>query len=417
MFKIEDLRSYQFVWKNNGMHPTEFDEATGVPARVPVKDAIATPNAGMWLPKVIQNIVKEAAEPLLVGTSLLTRIEHQFGTTVTFPAVGALVAADLAEGQSYPEQQLSWGGATVTATIGKSGVAVKITEEMEMYSQYDIINMHLRAAGRALARHKEEKIFNHIRGMGVTVFDNLVPASALQGVTHGRDLVGAANGSIIMDDLHDMYAQIMTQGFVPNTLLMHPLCWSMFVKDPVLRMLALNGAGGGTFFANITGSPAGQAPWANSSQGGLGVSPGQSIVPGGNAGSATASPLTDYPQTITSAPQLPGYFPFPFRVIVSPFVNYDPETKLTDIMMFDSNELGALIVGEDVSMDEWRDHSVDIRKIKLKERYAVGIFNEGQGIAVARNVKVVPNEIVLPAQANIDVSGSIAAIPATTAIS
>jgi hypothetical protein len=415
-FKIEDLRSYQFVWKNNGMHPSEIDDKTGYPARVEVKDAIAVPNAGLWLPKVIQNIVKEAAEPLLVGTSLLQRVEYHYGTTITFPAVGALVAADIAEGQAYPEQMLSMGGATVTASIAKSGVAVKITEEMERYSQFDIINMHLRAAGRALARHKEQKIFNYIRSMGVPVFDNLKPTSSVFGVTHGRGLDAAANGSIVMDDLFDAYSQVMMQGFVPNTLLMHPLCWAMFVKDPVLRTLALNGAGG-TFFANVTGSPAGQAPWGNSSQGKMGVSPGQDIVPGENAGSQTASPLTDYPQTLTSAPQLPSYFPFPFRIIVSPFVNFDPATKLTDIMMFDSNELGALIVDEDVTTDEWRDQSVDIRKIKLRERYGVGIFNEGQAIAVMRNVKVVPNEIVLPAQATQDVSGTISAIPATTPIS
>ena len=60
-FKIEDLNSYQFVWKNNGMHPVEMDDSTGSNVRLKVEDAIAGPNAGMWLPKGIQNIVKEAA--------------------------------------------------------------------------------------------------------------------------------------------------------------------------------------------------------------------------------------------------------------------------------------------------------------------------------------------------------------------
>ena len=154
-FKDSELPRYEFLWKHNG-----YDPATD--SMLSVDDAISTPNAGMWLPKVVENIVKEAAEPLLVGTSLLQRINYRAGQLITFPAVGALHAADIAEGQEYPERQLQMGGATVTATVGKSGVAVKVTEEMIRYSQFDVIGMHLRAAGRALARHKEVKIFNYI---------------------------------------------------------------------------------------------------------------------------------------------------------------------------------------------------------------------------------------------------------------
>lgn len=410
MFEFKDEKSYAYTWLNNGQLPTGEPEEV-----ISVEDAIAVPNTAVWLPKVIQNIVKEAVEPMLIGTSLLQRIEYHFGQTITFPAVGALDAADIAEGMAYPERQLAIGGATVTAQIGKSGLAVKVTEEMIRYSQFDVINMHLRAAGRALARHKEKKVFNYIRSMGVVCFDNLNPTSSVFGVTTGRDLDGSANGSVLVDNLFDAYSQILLQGFTPNTLLMHPLSWAMFVKDPVMRLMMLNGAGG-TFFATHSGSPSGRAPWDNSGQGGLGVSGGQNINQGGNAGGADPTPLEGYPQTLNSAPNLPNYFPFPFRIIVSPFVNFNPATKLTDIMLFDSNELGALIVDEDVQTDEWTDPSVDIRKIKLRERYGIGIFNEGMAIGVMRNVKVVPNQVVLPAQATQSVSGTISDIPATVAV-
>jgi hypothetical protein len=111
-----------------------------------------------------------------------------------------------------------------------------------------------------------------------------------------------------MDDIFDVFGQIITQGWMPDTILMHPLTWVMWVKDPVLRAFALS-AGGGTYFASWKGNPAGRAPWDNSSQGGLGYSPGQNIVPGGSVGGDPASELTEYPQTITSAPVLPSYFP------------------------------------------------------------------------------------------------------------
>lgn len=411
MFKFEDERQYAYPWRNNGQLPT------GEPGEViTVEDAIAVPNASMWLPKVIENIVKEAVEPTLVGPALLQRVEYHFGQTISFPAVGALEAADIPEEGSYPERQLSMGGATVTAHIGKSGLAVKITEEMIRYSQYDVIQMHLRAAGRALARHKEKKIFNYINSMGAVCFDNLNPTNSFYGVTTGRALDGTANGSAVLDDIFDTYSQILLQGFIPDTLLLHPLTWSMFVKDPVMRLMMLNGAGN-TFFATHRGNVASRAPWDASGQGGMGVSGGQNITQGGAANGGTATAIEGYSQTMSSAPNLPGYFPYPFRIIVSPFVRFDTASKLTDIMLFDSSELGALIVDEEVTTDEWTDPSVDIRKIKLRERYGIGIFNEGMGIGVMKNVKVTPNQIVLPAQATQDVSGSIASISATTALS
>jgi len=407
----DELRNFEYVWRNNGS--AEAGE------KLKLTDALSTPNAPMLLPKVISNIVKEAQEPLLVGTSLLQRINFSFGQTITFPAMGALEAGDIAEGQEYPEKALSMGGGTTTANIGKSGIAVKVTDEMIRYSQFDVIGMHLRAAGRALARHKEQKIFNHIRSLGTVAFDNADPTNSAFGVTHGRSLGGGANGSVIMDDIFDAYAQVLAQGFFPNTLLMHPLTWTMFIKDPTLRAFVLEN-GGGTFFATWNGNPGTRAPWDNSSQGGLGFSGGQAInqgnTAGGNPSGQPLSALSEYSQVQTGAPILPSYFNVPFRIIVSPFVRYDAATRLTDIIMFDSSELGVLVVDEDVTTEEFDDPSVDIRKIKIRERYGIGILNEGLAIAVLKNVRVVPNEIVLPAQANIDVTGTIADIPDNTPV-
>jgi hypothetical protein len=345
-FKIEDIKKYEWMWRHNGQLPDG--------ERMSLRDAISTMNAPMLLPKVIQNIVKEAAEPLLVGASLLNRINYHYGQTITIGATGALTAADIAEGMEYPEVSPSWATGAVTASIGKSGLAVKITEEMIKYSQYDIIGMMLRMAGRALARHKEQKIFNMISALGVDIFNNVTPATSLLGVTHGRGLNGNANGSVVMDDVFDAYAHILHQGFIPNTVLMHPLAWVIWIKDPVLRSFAL-ASGGGTFFATHRGNPAGQAPWANSSQGGQGAGVGQNIVPGENAASLDASDILEYPQTIDSRPEIPSYFPYPLTILVSPFVPFDPRRRLTDIYIFDRNELGLLIVDEDISTDEFKD--------------------------------------------------------------
>lgn len=405
--ELEDLKGYEWMWKNKGL---PFGE-TNKDSAITLTDALSTPNAATLLPKVISNVVKEAAEPLLIGTSLLQRVNYSYGQTISFPAVGGMIAADIAEGQEYPIRGLAQGGATVTATVGKSGLAVQVTEEMIRYSQFDVISMHLREAGRALARHKEVKIFDYISSMGSTLFDNLTPSDSVFGTTTGRDMAGAGNGSITMDDIFDAYGQVLTSGFTPNTLLMHPLTWVMFIKDPTLRAFAL-ASGGGTFFATWNGNNTGKANWTDP----LGVTPGQNIMPGGNVAGEAASALTAYPQTINSSPVLPSYFNVPFRIIVSPFVKYDPKNKLTDIMMFDSNELGVLVVDEDISTEEFNDPSVDIKKIKLRERYGIAILNEGMAIGVMRNVRVVPNEIVLPAQATIGATGVVDPLDRTTAI-
>jgi hypothetical protein len=393
--EIKDFNTYNFVWKNNG-HLVDVED------QIQINDALAVSDAPMWMPKVISNIVREAVEPLLVGTSLLQRINYSYGQTIVFGSIGAMVAADIAEGQEYPERKLNIGGGTVTCTVGKSGLAVKITDEMIRYSQYDIIGMHLRAAGRALARHKEQKIFNMISSLGVVTHNNVDPTNSVFGNTKGRALDGSGNGSMILDDLFDAFGQVITQGYQPNTLLMHPLTWVMFVKDSHLRSLALAN-GQNTWFGSWQGNPVGRAPW-DAAPNGLGVAPGQNIDPASAA-------LTAYPQTINAQPTFPNLgFPFPFRIIVSPFVNFDPVRKLTDIMIFDSNELGALVVDEDIVTEDFKDPRVDITKIKIRERYGLAILNEGQAIGVMKNVSIKPNAITLPARATVDVAGSIATI-------
>lgn len=409
-YQIQDWREFKWIWENNGVLPGA--DSNKEEERFKISDAISTTNAPLLFPKVVNQIIREAAEPVLVGTNLLTRIQYKYGQNITFPAVGAMTAADVAETQEYPEQQLSMGGGMITANIGKVGLAVKFSEEMIARSQFDIMGMHLRAAGRALARHKEEKIFKYIRGMGVTVFDNLNPTSSLFGVTHGRNLRGQPNGSLVVDDIFDCWGQIVTQGYMPNTLLMHPLTWVMWVKDPVLRAFALQN-GGGVFFASWTGNPAGKAPWGQ----GQNITPGQ--TPDGNSvpHSSTASNLLSYPQNINSAPVLPGYANIPLAIIVSPFVRFDARRRLTDVYLFDRNELGILWVEEDPNTGEWTDPARDLIKVKVREKYAISIAAEGQQTAVMRNVFVRPNEIVLPAQAHVEVSSALTTIDPATAIS
>ena len=77
---------------------------------------------------------------------------------------------------------------------------------------------------------------------------------------------------------------------------------------------------------------------------------------------------------------------------------FNTSTKTTDIMMFNSRNLGALIVDEKPQVKSWDEPQYGIQNMAIEESYGFGVLNEGQAIAVARNVKVRQNEMSTPAR-------------------
>jgi hypothetical protein len=67
---------------------------------------------------------------------------------------------------------------------------------------------------------------------------------------------------------------------------------------------------------------------------------------------------------------------------------YNASTLRTDIVLCDSNELGLLVVDEELTTDEWNDPARDIRKIKMRERYGLAVMNDGRGIGLMKGIKV-----------------------------
>jgi hypothetical protein len=72
-----------------------------------------------------------------------------------------------------------------------------------------------------------------------------------------------------------------------------------------------------------------------------------------------------------------------------PFMMFDVATKTTDIIMFNSRNLGALIVDEKPHVKSWDEPQYSIQNLGIEESYGFGVLNEGQAIAVAKNVKFV----------------------------
>jgi hypothetical protein len=77
---------------------------------------------------------------------------------------------------------------------------------------------------------------------------------------------------------------------------------------------------------------------------------------------------------------------------------FDVATKTTDIIMFNSRNLGALIVDECPHVKSWDEPQYSIHNLGIEESYGFGVLNEGQAIAVAKNLKVRQNEMSTPAR-------------------
>jgi len=355
------------------------------------------------LQKSMEILIREPVEPSLVVTGLYNRVQAKgLNTQVLAGAMGAVYAQDIQEHGTYPEVNFQIGGAVSTAWIGKCGIAASFTDEALRYSTWDIMAMNLRLMGNALARHKEQKAVAFLKTLGTTLFDNATPTESLFGVCTGRDLAGNGNGALTMDNLMRGMAHMAEEGFAPDTLLMHPLFYYTFLQDPVLRSMML-AHGGGAWFNMYTGQQNAQAPWGNGAMGGMGPSRGLRVVnpgPGGFQGNgaggavgngAAVTGVEGRSNTATTAPTLPSYFPFNFNILVSPLCPYDPEDETGDIFLLSSGNVGFHLVDEEPTTVEWRDESVEVVKVKVRERYGFAVAHEGQGVGVLRNVAVTQN--------------------------
>lgn len=356
-----------------------------------MRDTVSVTHIRPLIQTSIQMILREPIEPMIQITGLFTRIEAKgLETRVLGGAIGAVYAEDVAEGSKYPEVMFQVGNGLQTAYIGKSGLQASFTDEALRYTTWDIMAMNLRQMRNALIRHKEQKAVGFLRSYGTELFNNLSPSTSLFGVTTGRGLDMAANGSVTMDDLFKAIAHGQEQGFAYDVMLMNPQMFYLWVQDPVLRHFALN-AGGGSWFNQFKGQPGPLDPWSNGNLGAAGPTLGNQVVPTASPSGETATGIAGREHGMTSTPTIPSYFPWPMRLIVSPFVPFDADTGLTDIYLLSSGNVGLYLVDEDPVQVEWRDEDTETVKVKIRERYGFHIPSEGMGIGVMKNIPLVRN--------------------------
>lgn len=335
---LEGVEAWEAVVTENGYVDDE--------NRIRINEAFMSNDAPILFPKVINRVLREAAEPAKLIVPLLQTVRLAQGRSMEFPAVNAIRAFEIPETNEYPEQALVFGK-QVEGKVTKKGVKLAFSDEVMSDSQWDIVGLHVRAAGRAMARLKEQIALGRFRDAASVVFDNS-GGDSLNGSTTGIDIDGAANDTITFEDVLDMAAVLLAENHQPTDFILHPLMWAVFLK-------------GSHYMVN-----------------GTGVTPGAwsaAVNTPGQVANATA--------------------PLGLNTLISPFVGWvprvDDDPATSDVFLIDRNEIGALLVKEDLSVDEWTDQSRDIKNLKLKERYDIVAFGDGEGITVAKDVVLARN--------------------------
>ena len=378
----------------------------GWPQKLTVNDLLTLPDVQRFVPQVVARIIHEAREPALVISTIFDHIRLERGQTIQIGAIGAITVHQVPEGGEYqPSDLVLDSGNMVGLSVRKYGSLLQFTEEMFDESQWDVIGLWMRAAGRAFARNREVRASELLNEQGVTYFDNATPVGTIAGVTHGRNIAGVANGSMTANDIFDMYAFLAMRGFVPDTLIMHPLAWAIFATDPEVKEIVLEN--GKLVSRQLPGG--GPDPGWPTELNRLGLrTKAEGRLPDQTQpyNIAALGKIGAWPYTTQLNPLgatfniAPKYLPTPLTVLISPFIPYSTtrtssgsvnEVASTSILMLDSSATGAFIEKTPLSMEEFNDPLRDTRSMKLRERWGMALYEQGKGVVTAKNVVITRN--------------------------
>lgn len=322
--------------------------------RIELKSALTSPDLAVLVRQTIVDRLRDTAEPVYVISRFFDKVRITEGRSIVFPSIGAIRAHEIPEGGEYPIEypDVQLHEATLEVKVQKVGLSIAVTDEMVEDSQWDVIGIMLKKAGEAMARHKEEKAFREFIRHGHVVFDGAYvnddgtlhddakPGGPKEGIAPtGLDYNGKLNGTLSVEDILDLFLALMANNKTPTDVLMHPLVWPVFAKNEILGNLSLAAFG------------------------------------------APGNKVRLNPEAVQ------GRLPFELTVTLTPFARFDRVDKRFDMCVIDRNEVGVMLVKNDLTTEEWDNPSRDIRQIKVFERYGFGIYDSGKGITLARNIR------------------------------
>ena len=313
-----------------------------------IHDFLATPQAKTLIPQVLIGAARKAADPIYMASKFYKKVRLKNGNAIQFPSFGVMRAFDVAEGGEIPAQSIDWNlSSNSLINVGKVGVRIQYTDEVIKDTEFDIVGIMTAEAGRAMARHKEQKAFTEFRKHGYVVFDNLLykkdNVRYADAATTGVDYNNNLNGTMSLEDYLDLCIAVFNNGYTPTNTIMHPLAFPAFVKN------GLTGA--------LTAVNERDAKFADVSK---------SFVIGPDA--------------------IAGKLPFGLQVDLSNQAPINREARLFDMVVVDKDNVGFLVVKEDIYTEKFREPARDLNNLKLVERYGYSTKDEGRAVCMAKNI-------------------------------
>jgi hypothetical protein len=289
------------------------------------------------------------------------------------------------------------GGHVISVTTKKYGGKIGFTLEGRENDKWGLLNLWMKKAGNALVRMREKMGLRMMQELGYTYFDNITPGSSRGGITTGRGIDGNLNGTITLNDLFMMYGDMLLRGYKPDTLIIHPFAWMMFMADPEMREII----GSGTISYERPQAEYYRLPRGTSGNAfedpfgkkgvtfkGTGVGPQSPELT--TLGRLGANPYAEGLNPFGSTFQIaPRGLPTPLNVVVTPLVyakKMNNDKYLADYIMADSSSIGVRIVKEDPTTNNWEDIEKEQYFTKIRERYGFAIYDQGKGLSIARNI-------------------------------
>lgn len=313
-----------------------------------VKEFLNSDDATKLVQPIIVGNMMTAAEPDYDIAGLLPKVNVTPGQAIEFPLAGEVVVGFVNQGGPYPVANLDFTRfrASDLIKVRKYGAVIPITEEMIAQSNWNVIALWLEKAGRAMRRFKNAWIYREIfRNCHVILDGNSSdPSARPSGI--GKD--GTPNGSLTYLDLMKMVVALLQANMTPTHICMNGYAWPVFFDNELL------GAFGTSQWSRLMNIP---KPYTQ-----VDYSSTEDIIR----------------RALTGLPQ----------VMFSEHIPIDTSSKTFDIMMFDANKIGALLVSreDEIPSDQWTNPENDVVNVKVRGECAPAIYHNGRAIAVARNI-------------------------------
>ena len=361
-----DMTMEQFLKSVEGLKKF-FDNSYFGP-RPAFRELMTATDFNVLVQKVVMDQMQQPIEGEYIGINLFSRkISVAPNTTVAFPLMGAIEATQVVPGQMVKRTEPAISMRVASTDALKWGVATDIENDLIDDSLYNIIPYIIEAQRRAMVRKKEELVWKACMDNAHVMYDNANASPTYWTSGHGAD-AKTLNGSWAFDDLIEMMAGLQVNGYSPTDIIMNPLAYAAFHRDPILRAQFFTmGAIGGAIYSR--GPEVSEQGLKNALPWGINYHLSRFIPVSLNGSLTTNGTLSGLGATSGAS----------------------GAANVTEMLVVDRGEPIIIIEREAMHNDRIFNQETEVVSLVMKEKYAVYASDQTRGAVRAKNIRLVTN--------------------------